>query len=62
MGRHVQHASHGHRQVLFADVGLVHDELDEPRALLFLLFEQFLDLPGRQQAVLDEGVGDAFSE
>jgi hypothetical protein len=28
----------------------------------FLLLEQFLDLVGAQQAVLDERVGDAFSE
>ena len=61
-GRDVEHAAHAHGQVLLADVGLVHDELDEARAFLLLLFEQFLHLPGAQQAVLDERVGDAFSE
>ena len=58
----IEHAPHGNRQVLFADIGFVNDELDEARAFLLLLFEQFLHLGRAQQAVLDQGVGDAFSE
>ena len=61
-GRDVQHAAHGDGHVLLADVGLLEDELEEARAFLLLLFEQFLDLLGRQQAVLDQGVGDAFTK
>ena len=61
-GRNIQHAAHAHGQILLADVGLVHDEFDKAGAFLLLLFEQFLDLPHGQQAVLDERVGDAFSE
>ena len=62
IGRDVEHAAHAHGQVLFADVGFFDDELDEARALLFLLFKQFLHLVRAQQTVLDERVGDAFSE
>ena len=61
-GRYVQHTPHGNSQVLLADVGFVDNELDEARPPFFLLFKQFLDLPRRQQAVLDECVSDAFSE
>ncbi len=61
-GGDVEHAAHADGEVLLADVGLVHDELDEAGALFFLLFEQFLHLSRAQEAVLDERVGDAFSE
>ncbi len=61
-GRDVKHAAHGDGEVLFADVGFFDDEFDQARAALLLLLEQFLHLDSAQQAVLDEGVGDAFSE
>ena len=61
-GRDVKHAAHGDGEVLFAHVGFFDDEFDQARAALLLLLEQFLHLDGAQQAVLDEGVGDAFSE
>ena len=57
-----KHAPHGHDQVLLGDVGLFHDQLDEAGAFLLLLLQQFLHLLRRQQAVLDQGVGDAFSK
>ena len=61
-GRRVQHAAHGNGHVLLADVGLFEDEFEQARAVFLLLFQQFLHLLGRQQAVLDQGVGDAFSK
>jgi hypothetical protein len=61
-GRHVEDAAHRDGEVLFADVGFFDDEFDEARAFLLLLFEEFLDLLGGEEAVFDEGVGDAFSE
>ena len=48
--------------VLLADVGLLQDQLEQAGAFLLLLLEQFLDLLGGQQAVLDQGVGDAFAK
>ena len=48
--------------VLLADVGLFENELEQPGAALLLLLEQFLDLLGGQQAVLDQSVGDAFTK
>ncbi len=42
--RHVQYAAHADGQVGFAHVGFFHDQLDEARALFFLLFEQLLHL------------------
>ena len=61
-GRDVEHAAHRNGHVLLADVGFLDDELDEARAFALLLFEQFFDLLGGEQAVLDEGVGDAFTK
>jgi hypothetical protein len=43
-------------------VGFLKDELQQAGAAFFLLFEQFLDLLRCEQAVLDEGVGNAFAE
>ncbi len=48
--------------VLLGDVGLFDDQLEQAGALLLLLLQQFLHLLGGQQAVLDQGVGDAFSK
>ena len=61
-GRRVEDAAHGDGHVLLADVGLFEDELEEAGAVLLLLLEQFVHLLERQQAVLDQGVGDAFSK
>ena len=61
-GRNVEDAAHRNGEVLLAHVGFFDDELDEARAFPFLLFEQFFDLLGREQTVLDEGVGDAFTK
>ena len=58
----VEDAAHGDDHVLLGDVGLFDDQLEEAGAFLLLLFEQFVHLLGGQQAVLHEGVGDAFSE
>ena len=60
--RRVQDAAHGDGHVLFADVGLLEDQLEQAGAFLLLLLQQFLDLLGRQQAVFDQGVGDAFAK
>ncbi len=60
--RRVEHPAHADGHVLLADVGFFQHELHKSRPFLLLLFQQFLDLLGRQQAVFDEGVGDAFSE
>jgi len=60
--RDVQHAAHAHGQVLFADVSFFDDQLDESRALPFLLFQEFHHLVRAQQTILDERVGDAFSK
>ena len=46
----------------FADVGLFEDQLEQARAFLLLLLQQFLDLLDRQQAVFHQGVGDAFAK
>ena len=51
-----------HRHVLLADVGLFEDQLEQAGAFLLLLLEQLLDLLWRQQAVFDQGVGDAFAK
>ena len=61
-GRRVEHAAHGDGHVLLADVGLFEDQLEQAGAFLLLLLEQFFDLLGGQQAVLDQGVGDAFTK
>ena len=61
-GRSIEDAPHGDHHVLFADVGLFDQQLKQTDALLLLLFQQLLDLLGREQPVLHEGVCDAFSE
>ena len=58
----VEDPAHGNRHVLLADVGLFEDQFKETGALLFLLFEQFFDLPGGEQTIFHQGVGDPFSK
>ncbi len=60
--RSVENAAHRDRHVLLADVGFFDDELQQPRAFFLLLLQQLFHLRDRQQAVLDEGVGYAFSK
>ena len=60
--RRVQHPAHRDDHVQLVDIGLLHDELEQAGAFLLLLLEQFLDLLADEQAVLDQGVGDAFSK
>ena len=61
-GGGVQDAAHANDQVLLVDVGFFDDQLDETGAFLLLFLQQLLHLGGREQAILDQGVGDAFSK
>ena len=60
--RRVEDAAHADRHVLLGDVGFFDDQFQEAGAFLLLLLQQFVNLLGGQQAVLDQGVGDAFSK
>ena len=44
--RRVEHPAHGDGHVLLADVGFLQDQLEQARAFLLLLLQQFLDLLG----------------
>ncbi len=61
-GRDIEHPAHGHRHVLVADHLFVEHQLEQPRALLLLQFQQLLDLLVGQEAVLNQRIRDAFTE
>ena len=60
--RGVEHPAHGNRHVLVAHVAFFEDELEQADAAFFLLLDELFHLPHAQQAVFDEGVGDAFTK
>src|SRR6266498_17960 len=60
--RDVEDAAHGNGHVGLGHEPLVDDHLEEAGAFLFLLFEQFFDLLGEEQAILHQRIGDAFSK
>jgi hypothetical protein len=61
-GRGVQNPAHRNDQVALGHVGFFDHQLEQAGAFLFLLLHQLLDLRARQQSVLDQGVGDAFTK
>ena len=61
-GGRVQDTAHGDGHVRLTDVSFFEQEFEEACAFLFLLLEQLFNLFLAEQAVLDEGVGNAFSK
>jgi hypothetical protein len=60
--RGIEDTAHGNDHVHLADVILFNEKFEEACALLLLLFQQLRNLPLRQQAIFDQGVGDSFAK